>query len=498
MKTNISFFYLLLFLSGFTVQAQELPGVKDSIFSDVLQENRHVQVVVPNSYTAGSEEKFGVIYLLDGFGNIRLTNSCLSFIRNEGYMPPMITVAIFNVDRNRDFLPSKNSSVPTSGGADKFLSFFKDELIPYINENYPSNNENILYGHSFGGVFSMYALLSEPQAFDTYIAVDPSFWWDDGYMQNLAVEKLALLEGQKKVLFISGREGGAYKGMGISKMDSILEAQKPKDLYWKSVAYPDESHGSVRYKSIYDGLKFTYEDYRSNIQFHPMSGIIAKGKPITILNMSDHKNVRFTVDGSEPTSESTKMDSLITLTDGGRLRVKAFSKRGSSSKEKDAYYKSGEVLAAQKKLKRMEPGGLGYTYYEGKWDSLPDFNTLIPVTSGTTSEEFTLNKLPKSMNFACLFEGHIEIQEEGYYIFAFDSDDGAKLYLDEQLLIDIDGLHGTGNSKSYVVPLEQGFYPLRMEYFQAEGGTGLNLVYVTPNTMQPKSIPFELQYHKKK
>lgn len=498
MKTNFFYFYLLLFLSGFSIQAQELPGVKDSIFSEALNEQRFMQVVLPNSYTPGSEEKFGVIYLLDGFGNIRLTNNCINFIRNEGYMPQMITVAIFNIDRNRDFLPSNNSNFPTSGGADNFLSFIKDELVPYINEKYPSNNENILYGHSFGGVFSMYALLSEPQTFDSYIAVDPSFWWDDGFLQNLAIEKLPSLEGQQKVLFVSGREGSAYSGMGITKMDSILEAHKPTDLYWKSVAYPEESHGSVRYKSIYDGLKYTYDDYRSNIIFHPMSGIIAEGKPITILNMSDHKNVRYTIDGSTPTAESPKMDSIISITEGGRLRVMGYSKRGTSSKEVDAHYKSGKVLTSLKKQKRMEPGGLGYSYYEGKWDSLPDFSKLKPLSSGVASEEFTLKNLPKSMNFACLFEGNLEIEEDGYYIFVLSSDDGAKLYLDDKLLIDLDGLHGMGNGNTYIVPLEKGFYPIRVAYFQGEGGAGLNLLYLTPNTMRPKPIPLELQYHKKK
>ena len=102
------------------------------------------------------------------------------------------------------------------------------------------------------------------------------------------------------------------------------------------------------------------------------------------------------------------------------------------------------------------------------------------------------------MNFACLFEGNLEIEEDGYYIFVLSSDDGAKLYLDDKLLIDLDGLHGMGNGNTYIVPLEKGFYPIRVAYFQGEGGAGLNLLYLTPNTMRPKPIPLELQYHKKK
>ena len=498
MKTKFYYFYLWLILSSLTVQAQDLPGVKDSIFSKVLNEQRFIQVHVPESYTPGSDEKFGVIYLLDGNGNMLLTKHCLQFIQSEGYMPPLITVAIINVDRNRDFLPSNNENFPTSGGAADFLSFIRDELIPHVNDTYPSNNENILYGHSFGGVFSMYALLNAPQTFDTYIAVDPSFWWDDGFMRNMAAEKLAKLEGFSKVLFISGREGQSYGGMGITKIDSILLAEKPDDLFWKSIAYPDESHGSVRYKSIYDGLKYAYEGFRSNIQFHPMSGIIAKDKPITIMNFSDHPNVRYTIDGSEPSGDSKKMEKTLTMDEGRELRVSTISRRGTSTNEAVGHFKNGVVLPAVSKIKRMEPGGFDYTYYEGTWDSLPNFSTLKPVAYGTTSADFTLQSLSKSMNFACLFEGYLEIEKEGYYIFVFDSDDGARLYLNDQLLIDIDGLHATGNGKSYVVPLEKGFYPIRSEYFQKEGGAEISLIYVTPGTMEPIPIPLSLQYHKKK
>jgi hypothetical protein len=91
-------------------------------------------------------------------------------------------------------------------------------------------------------------------------------------------------------------------------------------------------------------------------------------------------------------------------------------------------------------------------------------------------------------------EGYIEIQKEGYYIFALDSDDGSKLFLGDNLLIAYDGTHGVGSPKSYLVPLEKGFYPVRLEYFQQGGGAPLGLKYVPPGEEQLQSIPFELQY----
>src|SRR6185503_439915 len=158
-----------------------------------------------------------------------------------------------NTDRTRDFLPSNNKDFPTSGGADKFLAFFKNELIPLIDKTYQTSGENLLFGHSFGGVFSMYALLMEPTLFSSYIAADPSFWWDNKFMNKFAAEKLSAAQGDKTI-FITGREGEGYQGMGIPGMDSTLTSKAPKELNWKAVAYPNETHGSVKLKSIYDGL----------------------------------------------------------------------------------------------------------------------------------------------------------------------------------------------------------------------------------------------------
>ena len=145
----------------------------------------------------------------------------------------------------------------------------------------------------------------------------------------------------------------------------------------------------------------------------------------------------------------------------------------------------------------MVPGGVNYSYYEGEWNALPDFGKLKAVRSGVTDKDFDINKLPRRTNFATLMEGYIEIQKEGYYIFVLDSDDGAKLFLGDNLLIDYDGLHGNGKPKTYMVPLEKGFYPVRLEYFQQGGDAQLVLQYVLPGEERPQPIPFERQYGKR-
>jgi len=490
-------FVILSFSLQSIVSAQDLPGKRDSINSAILNEKRIIQVVLPQKYDPASTDKYDVLYVLDGEGNTKLAMDVQRFIEDEAFMPKTIIVGVLNTDRDRDLTPTHVADDKTSGGADKFLGFLKNELIPYINKNYPSNGDNTIFGHSFGGLFVTYALLNEPQVFKSYIAADPSFWWDKNYMNKVAVDKLPGLANLNKTLYISGREGEAYKGMGIVGMDSILKKYAPAGFIWKDQPYPDETHGSVRLKSMYDGLKFTYSGYTTKgPEFHPMNGILLKDKPTLVWVVSDYSHVRYTTDGTEPTMASPKWGDEVSITGPAKLMVKSFTNRDRYDKITTGEFKLGMVLPPKSKPGKFKPGGFNYTYYEGEFDKLPDFKKLKPVQTGITDKNFDINKFPRQNNFALLIEGEIEIKEDGYYLFGLDSDDGSKLYLGNQLLINYDGLHGGGKTQSYVLPLAKGFYPLRLEYFQKDGGRDLKLIYLLPGSKQPHAnpIPLELQY----
>jgi len=502
MKTNTRITLALLVTLAFSLlhhraAAQDLPGKRDSITSAVLKEKRIIQVVLPRNYKPGSKEKYDVLYVLDD-GNTRTINNVQQFIEDEAYMPPTIIVGVLNTDRNRDFLPTHVADTKTSGGADKFLQFFKDELIPYVNKTYPSNGDNTIFGHSFGGVFVTYALITEPQLFKSYIAADPSYWWDSGIMVKMTAAKLASLADLDKTFYISGREGEAFSGMGIPPMEDLLKKAAPKGLTWKVIAYPDETHGSVRLKSMYDGLKFSYAGYRTNgVSFHPMSGIVLKDKPIKVWYFEDTTKVRYTTDGTEPTAASPLIRPNNIITGPTTFKAKLFASRDRYNKAATGTFKEGTYLPAAPDAGGMKQGGFNYAYYEGTWDKLPDFSKLSPVKTGIADSTFDINKMPRQDNFGLLITGQLEVKQDGYYVFLLNSDDGSKFYIGNQLLIDDDGLHGDGDYKSYILPLQKGFYPIRIAYFQKDGGRSLNLTYITPFTMSFKRsspIPLWLQY----
>lgn len=169
------------------------------------------QVLLPENYQPGSAEKYDVLYILDGDSNLKTISDIQQFAKNESYVPPVIMVAVFNTDRFRDMTPTHVAQSATSGGADKFLAFLKNELVPYINKKYAVSGNNILYGHSLTGLFSIYAFLTEPQLFNSYLAVDPSLWWDNNYIEKFAGDKLNPSLHKGKTLFITGRDAEGLK-----------------------------------------------------------------------------------------------------------------------------------------------------------------------------------------------------------------------------------------------------------------------------------------------
>jgi len=204
--------------------------------------------------------------VLDGEWNTSLSETVLHFFGYGQFVPNnMIIVSIPNLYeddvnmRDRDFTPTQVKNRNVSGGANNFLLFLKRELVPCINEKYPTNSKNsILYGTLLGGLFAIYTYLHEPTLFKSYLTVEPALHWDNEHLNKVAASKLSGVTGTNSTLWISSRDGKDFKEMGIAKLESILSKKAPNELHWKVAPYPNETHFSAIWKGLYDGLKFTY------------------------------------------------------------------------------------------------------------------------------------------------------------------------------------------------------------------------------------------------
>jgi chitodextrinase/predicted esterase len=132
-------------------------------------------------------------------------------------------------------------------------------------------------------------------------------------------------------------------------------------------------------------------------------------------------------------------------------------------------------------------GGLTYKYYEGDWESLPDFNALKPVKTGT-SPTFDLGVRNTDDYFGVVWEGFIRIPAPGNYTFELASDDGSKFYFNKQYsagaapLLNNDGLHDHLTPvKGTVQNVAAGTYPIALAYFEKWGFENLSLYWSGPN-----------------
>ncbi len=399
-----------------------------------------------------------------------------------------------NIDRNHDFLPDSSQSATTGGGADNFVKFFKDELIPHIDKNFKTEPYKVLVGHSYGGVFAMHALLTDPDLFDAYIAIDPSFWYKNQMQIKSAQVEFTKTKNWNKPIFITGRKGGGMKEMGITSMEKLLKSSAPKDLNWKIISYAEEDHGSVTFKSAYDGLRFIF-DSGSNFKVYPEAGIIPKGASAFALIENNNPNLRFTLDGTEPNINSAQCKDKIVINKPCTLKVKSVSRNYIQQATVTRIFTGGDYISGQQAVENLKQG-LKYSYYEGVWDSLPDFTALKIKKSGTT-ENLDLQFAEKKDSFAVQFNGYLHIATKGMYYIWVTSDDGSRVNINDQLLLNNDGLHSADNPVVKLLPLNPGYYPLKVSYFERTGGEGITLGYVT-GTKKVKAVPFpkEMLFYK--
>lgn len=124
------------------------------------------------------------------------------------------------------------------------------------------------------------------------------------------------------------------------------------------------------------------------------------------------------------------------------------------------------------------PTNLRYAYYEGSWQTLPDFSTLKPKTAGMSSG-FDVGVRERNDQFGLVFSGFIQVPKSGNYRFFLGSDDGSRLLIDRTEVINVDGVH-PHTVKEGRRDLQKGAHAIRVEYFEGGGEESLSLEFDGP------------------
>lgn len=273
---------VLLLLVAFKAQSQSTESYKYTpsevvtIHSKVLNEDRKIYVHCPKLDSSDINKRFPVLYLMDGENHFELLSQYVDYLSRQDVsaMPKIIVVGIPNTERVRDLTPTQSilnyegkpdttTRYKSSGGNEIFLEFLKKELMPVIDSNYKTQQYKLFAGHSFGGMSSINCMLTHPDMFDAYIAVSPSFWWDNEYLLKLAEKKLKSGSTlNKKLFYCDGNEGGSnsFFHKGLLTFDSVIAGKKIVGLDYKYKYYPNEMHMTVPIVAYLDALRFIFKE----------------------------------------------------------------------------------------------------------------------------------------------------------------------------------------------------------------------------------------------
>ncbi len=258
----ISLLLLYIATSLFSTEikdGQYILGEQITIKSKILDQERQILVYTPTGYKTATVE-YPVMYLLDGGYHFLHTTGIVQYLAGLGIIPQTIVVAIQNIDRNKDFLPSNTEDIPSSGGAPEFLSFISDELMPYIDENYRTVSYKTLVGHSFGGTFTAYTFLEAPDLFNAYIAISPVMHWDNDMLITKAETALKEKYDTYKFYYMTlGNEPSYLPAIG--KFVALVDTKFPGNLDFSYTHMPEENHGTIPHKTIYNALEKLYKDW---------------------------------------------------------------------------------------------------------------------------------------------------------------------------------------------------------------------------------------------
>ncbi|HPD15330.1 MAG TPA: trypsin-like peptidase domain-containing protein [Planctomycetota bacterium] len=130
--------------------------------------------------------------------------------------------------------------------------------------------------------------------------------------------------------------------------------------------------------------------------------------------------------------------------------------------------------------------GVVWRQYAGSWKTLPEFAKLTPAAVGTMPA-LGLGGFAGKENFALELTGYVQAPADGVYAFYLRSDDGSRLYIGEQLVVDHDGLHASSEKRGFV-RLAAGKHPLRVQFFQGTGDAELKVSYEGPG-IRKQEIP---------
>jgi uncharacterized protein len=284
MKTSFRtgiFIVSLLLMQALSACAQPTPAPSDLPVTNVTLPNTEVRqlnssatgrdydiyVRLPDGYAQNKGKQYPVIYSLDGQWDFKMLDSICGGLVYDKFIPDVIIVGIthsgdstdYGALRAMDYTPVQDLFYGGAGEGPKFLAFFREQLIPFIESNYRGDaSQRMLMGSSFGGTFTLYALFSEPTLFQGYVAGSPVVVYGNRFAFNQEADYAGSHTDLPVRLFMS--VGGSEDLLHpVQEFMQVLRERNYSGLELETRIVEGEGHASNKPESYNRGLRFVFQ-----------------------------------------------------------------------------------------------------------------------------------------------------------------------------------------------------------------------------------------------
>ncbi|WP_394749627.1 alpha/beta hydrolase-fold protein [Spongiimicrobium salis] len=234
-------------------------GTQVTIYSNILNQDRVLQIYLPDNY-ATSDKKYPVLYILDGQWYFSSGASIQLSLRNPDAIPEMIVVGINSSRQSRYTLFGDENGT--------FTAFLQDEVIAFIDSNYRTTTERIIFGWEAAAFYVSELILKETSLFSGAIISNGGGASEEAITNfNTDKEIYAYIANSKKDIFTITQSDAYYE---------LLKKKEPKNLIWKYELFNDEFHETLPHMAMFKGIRYYYHNHSSLI-FEDIEAYINSG-----------------------------------------------------------------------------------------------------------------------------------------------------------------------------------------------------------------------------
>lgn len=226
-----------------------------TIYSEITDLEYGIYVYLPPSYTREPDRIYPALYMLDGDTTFLFGGEIQRSLHWSNQIEEYIVVGIAYEKENmrmRDFSHGA-AGAPGTGGSENFYKFINEELIPTIEADYRTSQAGRgLYGHSMGGMFTLWTMFTHTDTFERYIASSPVLMGMEQFEAAYAAEHDDL--PVSCYIAVGEREGLDL----YIRMLYIIRSRNYSSFNMRDHIIPDGVHGSVAPQSYSEGVRFVY------------------------------------------------------------------------------------------------------------------------------------------------------------------------------------------------------------------------------------------------